>query len=177
VQKPIYADDHVARYFLTPCGNLSAFLTNANFAQETSRSLSMAEGLNDEKICHVLVVDDETDTVIEICDLLASAGHHAIGAGSADDALRHVSTNPRIDVVLTDLRMPNTDGLVLVRMLSEMPMSGPRPFVIMMTGHAGAPEKVTAAQHGVMQFLIKPLDPQDLLAAVARACQSRNRHP
>jgi DNA-binding NtrC family response regulator len=137
----------------------------------------MAEGLNDEKTCHVLVVDDEADTVIEICDFLTSSGHHAIGAGSADDALRHVSANPRIDVVLTDLRMPNTDGLSFVRMLSEMPMSGPRPIVIMMTGHAGAPEQMTAAQHGVVQFLIKPLDPQELLAAVTRACQSRNRYP
>lgn len=80
--------------------------------------------------------------------LLASAGHLAPGC------------------IVTDVRMPDMNGLEMVRRLSEIGVSHP---VIVMTGHADVPLAIEAVRAGVKDFIEKPFDDDALLASVRAA--------
>lgn len=114
--------------------------------------------------------------------LLASAGHLARGYCSADEFL-HDPLPASPCCLLLDMRMPGVDGFDLVRQLEQRGESLP---LIFMSGHGTIPATVRAMRAGAFEFLTKPLQADQLLAAVevaldmaqrqlaARAAQSAN---
>jgi two-component system response regulator FixJ len=119
--------------------------------------------LNLANIVHI--VDDDQSVRDSLCFLLESAGLATRSHGSAEALLAVVGQEP-IGCVLTDVRMPGHSGLELQTRLLAL---GVPAKVIVMTGHGEVPIAVAAMKNGAADFLEKPFDDGQLLAAVQRA--------
>lgn len=113
----------------------------------------------------VHVIDDDDAVRDSLAFLLETSGCAVRSYASAVSFLTGLA-NHAPGCVLTDVRMPDMDGLELLRRLSGQAGDWP---VIVMTGHADVPLAVRALKAGAVDFLEKPLDDAALLAAVRRA--------
>ena len=113
---------------------------------------------------HVPIVeDDQTDQVI-LGDIIEGAGHKAYFASDGRQAFK-LCMRQSIDIVITDLHMPRVDGLVLIRTLRSIFPEAP---IIAVSGKG--PELLAGAKRqGAFAALTKPVDPHELLAAIAQA--------
>jgi DNA-binding NtrC family response regulator len=117
----------------------------------------------------VLVVEDEAYVRDSLLEVLRARGFHAEGAAGVAEALRQLERTP-VDVVLTDLRMPELTGLDLVK---RMQASAPEVPVIVLTGHGSVAAAVECLHAGARDFILKPADPAALEVALTRALQDR----
>jgi CheY-like chemotaxis protein len=126
-------------------------------------------------MARVLVVDDVNVVTMAIRILLERAGYTVEEASNGDDAMSVVALRPP-DVAITDLWMPIMDGLVLIRALRE---KFPAVAVIAMSGGSRQYSQESsldkAREAGATQLLMKPIDKQDLLTAVAKALPVQRR--
>lgn len=113
----------------------------------------------------VLVVDDDRDMLHLIGMRLSAAGYQVTEAESAEVALE-CFRKTRPQMVLTDLRMGEMDGLALFEHIQH---EAPTMPVIILTAHGTIPDAVSATRRGVFGFLTKPFDGQELLRRVADA--------
>lgn len=118
----------------------------------------------------VHVVDDDEAVRDSLTLLLESAGF-AVRTHDSANALLAALTGTT-GCILTDVRMPEMDGLALQRHLAER---GVRLPVIVMTGHGDVPIAVQAMKAGASDFLEKPFDDSQLLAAVTNAIAASER--
>lgn len=114
----------------------------------------------------VLVVDDDPAVRTVLAALLTQDGMAAHGVDSAAAALRFVAQHP-VDVVLTDLRMPDMDGLALLR---EMRRDYADIPVVMLTAHGTVSTAVEAMRAGAVDFLLKPFDRDNVRYTLEKAC-------
>lgn len=115
----------------------------------------------------ILVVDDAPDTLELIQRNLAAAGYQVFTAPGAAEAIRLLE-EVRIDLVITDLKMPQVSGLDLARHVRENLKD---TEVMMITGYPTIQGAVTAVKLGVQDYLTKPFTDEELLSAVQRALQ------
>jgi CheY-like chemotaxis protein len=114
----------------------------------------------------VLLVDDEERFVLNLAKLLRSRGFDAATALDGAAGVAAVETNPRIDVVLLDVKMPGMDGIEALRRIKE---AAPDTEVIMLTGHADVETGIEAMREGALDYLMKPCDIEDLIAKITEA--------
>ncbi len=115
----------------------------------------------------VLVVDDDKALLLALSKVLRGEGARVLAAGSASDAVRFLSLNfGHIDLVLTDMRMPDTSGMAI---LSAVKGSNPDVPVIIMTAFATDSMREHCAAGGAFAFLEKPVDIATLLGTVNKA--------
>ena len=118
---------------------------------------------------HILLVDDDPLVRDPVSDALRDGGFDVTTAESGTAALAALSgANP--DVVVTDIRMPDGDGLELLETLRER---APDIDVVMLTAFDDMQTVVRAMRAGAFDFLTKPLDPEDLLNVLHRAGRDR----
>ncbi|MFP5307688.1 MAG: response regulator, partial [Gammaproteobacteria bacterium] len=119
----------------------------------------------------VLCVDDEPN-VLQGLTLQLGRRWRVLTALNGAEALEILRAEPRIAVVISDLRMPSMDGSAL---LHEAGILAPHATRILLTGHADIRSAIAAVNEGqIFRFLEKPCAPGDLLAAVAEA-EGRHR--
>lgn len=113
---------------------------------------------------YVLVVDDEPHMrrILEI--MLRKAGHLVFIAGNGREALQVLRENP-VDLVITDLRMPEMDGIALLTRLRQDGMEVP---VIVITAHGSVESAVDAMKYGASDYILRPFDIDALELAIAR---------
>ena len=116
----------------------------------------------------ILVVDDESEILVLVKDILKDEGYEVDIAENAESA-RASRRNRRPDLILLDIWMPDTDGISLLREWTESD-TGDTP-VIMMSGHGTVETAVEATRLGAYDFLEKPLSTAKLLLAVRRALE------
>jgi two-component system response regulator FixJ len=116
----------------------------------------------------VHVVDDDDAVRGSLSFLLDGAGFDARAYASPLDMLAAVADQPDLGpgCIVTDIRMPQMNGLELVGRLREAGVTLP---VIVITGHGDLPLAIEAMRAGVVDFLEKPFDDEALLTAVRRA--------
>lgn len=115
----------------------------------------------------VLVVDDERDSLELVRRLLKDCKADVLLASSAEDALRLVRENPP-DVIVSDIGMPGKDGLEMMRELrARSALQEARIPAIALTAFARSEDRTRAMLAGYQVHLSKPVEPQELLAAVA----------
>ena len=115
----------------------------------------------------VLVVDDERDSLELVRRLLKECKADVLLASSAEDGLRLVSENSP-DVIVSDIGMPGKDGLEMMRELrARSALKQARIPAIALTAFARSEDRTRAMLAGYQVHLSKPVEPQELLAAVA----------
>jgi len=116
-----------------------------------------------------LVVDDEPDLLETCVRLLRQVGHSCVTAPSAREAISLIDTR-RLDLVVTDLRLPTLDGLAVTRHARRA--SPPVP-VILTTAYTSPEARREAHQAGAAIFLPKPFSADEFIDAVRRALAAR----
>jgi signal transduction histidine kinase/CheY-like chemotaxis protein len=117
----------------------------------------------------LLIVDDEAALMTALCKTLELEGYVATGFTSANRALEHLA-ECEFDLLLTDLMMPEMDGIALLRAAREID----RDLVgIVMTGHGTIDTAVQALQSGAVDYVLKPFRLDNLIPALTRALATR----
>ncbi len=125
-------------------------------------------------MAEILVVDDEIGIRELLSEILGDEGHTILLADSAREA-RAVRERQRVDLVLLDIWMPDTDGITLLR---EWASGGRLTMpVIMMSGHATIDTAAEASRIGASDFLEKPITLQKLLRAVQNGLRRPAQKP
>jgi CheY-like chemotaxis protein len=122
----------------------------------------------------ILVVDDNYWVRETLPALLAAQGHEVDVATNGEDGFRRVCAQP-YDVVLTDVSMPEVDGLELIRLMRLDPFFRKVP-VIAMTAF-GSQRAQQARDAGADACFVKPLDHGALLATIERLVRAARRPP
>ncbi|HYX92110.1 MAG TPA: sigma-54 dependent transcriptional regulator [Myxococcaceae bacterium] len=117
----------------------------------------------------ILAVDDEVTTVQALAEMLSGWGHKVQTATDGHDALKK-ALEFRPDVVLSDVVMPETSGLWLLRQLRDELPDVP---VVFLTGRATIDNAVEAIREGAYDFIEKPLDTARLKVCLSRALERR----
>lgn len=120
---------------------------------------------------HVLIVDDDELARNLVQKTMERGGYRTSLASSAAAALEHVRKG-KIDVVISDIQMPEMSGLELLRYIKEYDDSIP---VILLTAHAGLGEAIQAVKLGAQDFLVKPSNLQEIRDSVAHAIIERDK--
>ncbi len=113
----------------------------------------------------ILIVDDEANTLASLSRAFRLAGHEATVCDNAGRALELAKSRP-FDLILSDVVMPNRDGLALLEDLKNAGVLAP---VVMMSGQAHIEMAVKATRLGALDFLEKPLSTDKLLLTVENA--------
>lgn len=122
----------------------------------------------------LLIVDDEPDYLDELAEALAFAGVASASVPRGAAAIEAVRADPDISTILTDIRMPDMDGVTLIEALkAAFPDRGLR--FIVMTGHAAEVDIRRAEAAGAARCFSKPLDFEALCAAIVAMEGSRER--
>ena len=115
----------------------------------------------------ILYVDDEPAVGLIVEDTLRRAGHEAVGARNVPEAL-YTLARTSIDLIISDYRMPGITGLEFLSMLQREGHDVP---VIMLTGYASIEHAVASIKAGAIDYITKPVRPQQLELAVDQALE------
>ncbi len=123
----------------------------------------------------VVVVDDEPDARELVCKVLGECGASVRTAGGVDEAFALIQADPP-DVLVTDLGMPGENGYDLLKRLRALPAAvGGRVPAIALTAYARPEHRQAAMSAGFDHFLTKPVDFEEVIAAVSRLGRSPPR--
>src|SRR3990172_3898143 len=117
----------------------------------------------------ILVVEDKDSLRRMLADALMAKGHEVEVARNGNSAIEKTKEN-RYDLVLTDLRLPEMDGLKVLEAVKE---NSPETQVIVMTAYGTVETAVEAMRKGAYDFLTKPFDPDHLNVLIDRALENR----
>lgn len=119
--------------------------------------------------CKVLVIDDDANCAEELCLVLSAAGFPAESESSAARGMRRFLGEPDFRVVVSDVRMPDCNGIDLMKLIRGSCPRGATASLILVTGHPVGDSINEVLQLGVSTILLKPLDPIKVVHAVSRA--------
>jgi len=114
----------------------------------------------------IMTVDDASTIRKMIAFTLKGAGHEVIEAGDGAEALVALKARP-VDLVITDVNMPNMDGLELIRRLRGLPQFLRTP-ILMLTTESDPEKKAQGRAAGATGWIVKPFNTDQLLAIVAK---------
>ena len=116
---------------------------------------------------NLMLVDDEERFLATTAKLLERQGHRVATATSGQEALDKLERQ-EVEVVILDVKMPGMDGLELLRRMRRL---HPGVAVVLLTGHASVELGVQGMELGAFDYLLKPIDLDELLDVVRRAAQ------
>jgi two-component system NtrC family response regulator len=117
----------------------------------------------------VLVIDDEK-AICEGCRLVLGDQGYAVIYGTTGQQGLNKLQNQVFDVLLLDIKLPDTDGM---QILDSVRQTHPRMPVIVMTGYASVQSAVAAMKHGAFDYLSKPFSEDELTHAVGKAIENK----
>jgi DNA-binding NtrC family response regulator len=120
-------------------------------------------------MAHLLIVDDDNNTLASLARAFRMAGHEATVCDNAGRALELVKSQP-FDMMLSDVVMPGKDGITLLEELRNLGIMLP---VVMISGQASIEMAVRATRLGAVDFLEKPLSTDKLLLTVENVLRLR----
>jgi DNA-binding NtrC family response regulator len=123
-------------------------------------------------VSRLLVVDDSAGSLRALRQVLGAEGYEVVTASGAQEAIRQFEAGSPFDAVLADLKMPGMDGLQLYRRLASLDHLV--QFIIM-TAHGTIESSVEAMKEGVYNYLVKPLNTDELTLVLAKAIRDRQQ--
>ncbi|MCD4688535.1 MAG: sigma-54 dependent transcriptional regulator [Desulfuromonadaceae bacterium] len=113
----------------------------------------------------ILIVDDETCVRHMLRLVLEGAGYRVTEAGSGTEALRLLQDEP-FDIILSDIRMPELDGLDLLRQIKQLGVEG---MVVMMSAYGSIDTAVECLKKGAYDYISKPFKPDEVILTLRKA--------
>jgi len=136
-----------------------------------SQSAGMFSGRESEGL--VLVVDDEPDIRKVVRMTLEKAGYDVVEAEDGKKAIAEIKKDENsllLNLIITDIRMPNVNG---IDVLNYYRKEWPSIPVIVLTGFPDLELATAILHHGVVDYLVKPVEAETLRASVAKALEQR----
>jgi len=121
------------------------------------------------ELARILIVDDEAPQTKALCDTLGREGYATTGFTSAEQALAALGNQPH-DLILTDLTLPEMDGIALFRAAQQI---DPNLVGVVMTGHGTIDSAVEAMKAGALDYILKPFKLNVVLPVLSRALAMR----
>jgi two-component system response regulator HydG len=122
------------------------------------------------EIPRILVVDDRPEMAEMIADDLSDRGYEGVSTTSGYEAVRMLQTE-RVDVLVTDVRMPEVDGLALLSLSLQLDPSRP---VIVMTAYGTLDTVLETTGRGAYHYLTKPFRLESLVRVLEQALGRRS---
>ena len=118
----------------------------------------------------ILTVDD-SKTMLDMLEFtLKGAGYEVLQAVNGQEGLDVLAANP-VDVVISDINMPVMDGITFIQELRKLPENKSLP-VLILTTESGQDKKDQGRAAGATGWIVKPFDPQKLLAVINKVSPS-----
>jgi two-component system chemotaxis response regulator CheY len=114
----------------------------------------------------ILAVDDSASMRQMVNFTLKGAGYSVVQAADGVEALEYARAHS-VDLVLTDVNMPRMDGITLVKELRGLPSYRYTPMLVLTT-ESSQEKKMQGKQAGATGWIVKPFNPEQLLATIAR---------
>jgi len=121
---------------------------------------------------NVLLVDDEVEFLETLVKRLKRRNLSVSGVNSGEKAIESLAQDP-VDIVVLDVKMPGMDGLTT---LKEIKKRFPLIEVIMLTGHASMEVAIEGMEQGAFDYLMKPMDIDELLYKLQDAYKKKTLH-
>lgn len=115
----------------------------------------------------IMSVDDSTSIRQMVGFILKDAGYEVVEAVDGQDAVSHLLNNSVIDMIITDLNMPNMDGIELIKQARAMPKYKYIP-IVMLTTESQDNKKQAGKAAGATGWIVKPFQPEQLLAVIKK---------
>ncbi len=112
----------------------------------------------------VLVVDDDPTALKGLSRVLKGEGYSVVTVDSGKEALQKAEGD-NFDIVLSDIRMPEIDGMKLLKKLRKI---SPETAVVMITAYGSIQNAVDAMRDGAKDYICKPVNPEDLITTMRR---------
>ena len=113
----------------------------------------------------VLLVDDEEELITTLVERLEIRGHSAIGVLTGQEAIARVQEEA-FDIAVLDVKMPGEDGVEIMKRIKRIRPGLP---IILLTGHMSEEANDRGMQAGADDYIIKPVDIEDLVVKMRRA--------
>ncbi len=136
-----------------------------------SKTAGMFSGRKSEGL--VLVVDDEPDVRKVVRMTLEKAGYDVVEAEDGEKAIEEIKKGENsllLNLIITDIRMPNMNG---IDVLNYYRKEWPSVPLIVLTGFPDLDMATSMLQHGISDYLVKPVEAEKLRASVAKAFEQR----
>jgi two-component system chemotaxis response regulator CheY len=115
----------------------------------------------------ILTVDDSASIRQMVSFTLKQAGYQVVEADDGAKGLDVAKTNQSIGLIITDLNMPNMNGLELIRNLRQLPAYKFTP-ILMLTTESDDTKKAEGKQAGATGWIVKPFNPEQLLRVIEK---------
>jgi two-component system, NtrC family, response regulator HydG len=124
-------------------------------------------------MAHILIVDDDATFCIMLRTFLEKKGFNVKEAYSFNEGKKAILTKD-YDIILTDIRLPDNDGLELLKVIKTR---SPQIPVILMTGYGDIRSAVHAIKMGAFEYVTKPVNPDEILWTINNALQEKTTAP
>lgn len=115
----------------------------------------------------VLVVDDSPTMRQMVAFTLTNAGYQVVEASNGKEAVGKVNGGAKPDLVVTDLNMPEMDGITLIKEIRKMPALKFTP-ILMLTTEASDDKKKAGQAAGATGWIVKPFNPEQMMAVIKK---------
>ncbi len=122
----------------------------------------------------VLVVDDSGDNLYYLSSVLEGVGYEVISAYNGKEALECLGESD-VELIISDILMPVMDGFILCRECKTNPVLSHIPFIFYTATYTGQEDRNFGLSLGAQEYLIKPLEPEALLASIERIVEDYDR--
>lgn len=119
----------------------------------------------------ILIVDDEQDILDQLPSIIKRWGHQALTAANGFEALKVFQTNT-VDLIVSDIRMPEMDGLQLLQKVQDIDKQCP---VLFLTGYPSDDSAIEAMHSGAEDYLVKPVNYDELKLRIEKCLERKAR--
>jgi two-component system, NtrC family, response regulator HydG len=118
----------------------------------------------------ILVIDDDRDMCLLLNRFLTRKNYEVVEMYTGKKALDYLENNSAPDLILSDFRLEDMDGSVLLKKIKN---KYPQMPVIIITGYSDIKTAVTVMKSGAFDYIVKPLLPDEILATIQKALSSQ----